>query len=407
MKKSIACLVLVSLFIFPTLVFAKGPDKVTICHYPPDNPSNFHTIRVSANALQSHLSHGDEEGECPARCIDASDCDDGLFCTINDCSAIGGCDHPPIDCDDSNECTEDSCNEDIDACQYQPLYGETCDDGNECTENDLCQPESGDDVMCMGTVIEGCCFADSDCDDGDECTDDICGPEDGCANIPIEDPEHHCNTNTVFLTNNGYTGNLQQAAFNLTGQSCTGVACGDIICSYLAASAGLQGSYIAWLATSEDDPATTGVELDDTPKARLLESAQPYVRTDGFRIADNWVDLTDGTLQNNLVVDQNGDCVNSDADCRPGGPDTGCVINDCIPYSSVRVWTNVSPTGGLDSEDWDCTSWTTGMSDEYYYPFASGGEAYLPPGDPTYVDCWTDCGYIECGGDGHLYCFEQ
>lgn len=39
--------------------------KVEICHVPPDNPDNAHTIRIgSADALADHLAHGDSEGPC-------------------------------------------------------------------------------------------------------------------------------------------------------------------------------------------------------------------------------------------------------------------------------------------------------------------------------------------------------
>lgn len=39
-------------------------DKATICHIPPGNPDNAHTIVVGAAALAAHLGHGDFEGEC-------------------------------------------------------------------------------------------------------------------------------------------------------------------------------------------------------------------------------------------------------------------------------------------------------------------------------------------------------
>jgi hypothetical protein len=39
-------------------------DKVTICHIPPGNPDNAHTIRVSDNAVDAHLDHGDTLGKC-------------------------------------------------------------------------------------------------------------------------------------------------------------------------------------------------------------------------------------------------------------------------------------------------------------------------------------------------------
>jgi hypothetical protein len=40
--------------------------KVAVCHMPPGNPDNAHTIRVGASALTAHLKHGDTIGECPA-----------------------------------------------------------------------------------------------------------------------------------------------------------------------------------------------------------------------------------------------------------------------------------------------------------------------------------------------------
>jgi hypothetical protein len=41
-----------------------GDGKVTICHRPPGNPSNAHTISVSVNAVPAHLGHGDICGPC-------------------------------------------------------------------------------------------------------------------------------------------------------------------------------------------------------------------------------------------------------------------------------------------------------------------------------------------------------
>ena len=34
-------------------------EKVDVCHVPPDNPANAHTINVSPNAVPDHLAHGD------------------------------------------------------------------------------------------------------------------------------------------------------------------------------------------------------------------------------------------------------------------------------------------------------------------------------------------------------------
>lgn len=41
-------------------------EKYTVCHRPPGNPDNAHTIHVgSKSALEAHLAHGDERGPCP------------------------------------------------------------------------------------------------------------------------------------------------------------------------------------------------------------------------------------------------------------------------------------------------------------------------------------------------------
>ncbi|MBI4142213.1 hypothetical protein HY484_04770, partial [Candidatus Woesearchaeota archaeon] len=43
---------------------AAESDKITICHVPPGNPENTHTITISKSALETHLAHGDSVGEC-------------------------------------------------------------------------------------------------------------------------------------------------------------------------------------------------------------------------------------------------------------------------------------------------------------------------------------------------------
>lgn len=50
-------------------------NKIEICHIPPGNPSNAHTICVSPNALDVHLAHGDYEGPCDILELDSSDTD--------------------------------------------------------------------------------------------------------------------------------------------------------------------------------------------------------------------------------------------------------------------------------------------------------------------------------------------
>jgi len=41
-------------------------SKVTICHYPPGNSENRHTIVIGQPAVPAHLAHGDTLGPCPS-----------------------------------------------------------------------------------------------------------------------------------------------------------------------------------------------------------------------------------------------------------------------------------------------------------------------------------------------------
>lgn len=38
--------------------------KTVICHVPPGNPANQHTLSVGSSAVDAHLGHGDYTGEC-------------------------------------------------------------------------------------------------------------------------------------------------------------------------------------------------------------------------------------------------------------------------------------------------------------------------------------------------------
>jgi hypothetical protein len=67
----------------PVAPAAAAPEpKVQICHIPPGNPNNWHTIAISENALQTHITkHGDFIGPCGEFCEIL--CDDGNACTVD------------------------------------------------------------------------------------------------------------------------------------------------------------------------------------------------------------------------------------------------------------------------------------------------------------------------------------
>ncbi len=96
----------------------------------------------------------------------AAPCDDGSACSLNDACLAGACvgGSAPV-CDDSNGCTDDSCDPKK-GCVSLPSKA-TCDDGDGCTGADAC---SGG--KCVGGNSTCQCQTDTDCvafEDGDLC----------------------------------------------------------------------------------------------------------------------------------------------------------------------------------------------------------------------------------------------
>lgn len=51
-------------YIHPSWKCGNNNKKVKLCHVPPGNPANAHTICISPSAVQAHLNHGDYLGDC-------------------------------------------------------------------------------------------------------------------------------------------------------------------------------------------------------------------------------------------------------------------------------------------------------------------------------------------------------
>ncbi len=142
---------------------AAQAGKQPICHFPPGNEANFHTIWVSDSAVAKHVEkHLDLEGTCLENCEII--CDDEDFCTQDVESDPDQCiclaePRPEVNCDDSNPCTADSCSSAVGACVYDTaiLNGEPCDDGDPDTDDDVCT-----DGVCAGTSGPDCpCLVDT------------------------------------------------------------------------------------------------------------------------------------------------------------------------------------------------------------------------------------------------------
>lgn len=200
-------------------------------------------------------------------------------------------------------------------------------------------------------------------DTGEECDDNNIVNYDGCS--PSCQKE-----NIVFLTSGKYDGNLG----GLTGA--------DAKCQAEAATAGLTGTYKAWLSTSANSASS-----------RLTHSTEPYYLTTGTIVANSWSDLTqDGVINAPIDKDAKGDVA-----CFP-------LPND---FGSIAVWTATNFDGGwigIVIGGADCNSWTTTS--------ASGKINTAIGWFGTCVDYqngwWTNRGMtMSCSGKYRLYCFSQ
>ena len=160
------------------------------------------------------------------------------------------------------------------------------------------------------------------------------------------------NCKYAFTTSQSYAGN----GFG-------GLAGVDSKCQIAANSAGIGGTYKAWISGSSVSAS-----------ARLAHSGEPYRRTDGFIVANNWTDLTDGILIRSMDRDE--------------------FAAPSPPY----VWTGTRADGSADGF-LHCDNWATISSlDAGTYGVAGSLSSY-----------WTAFDYRDSCPSQYLglYCFQQ
>lgn len=119
------------------------PGAATVCN--DDNPCTSDSCNT-------------ETGKCVFTTLeDGSGCDDGSKCTTFDKCVDGKCKLNPVNCDDENPCTVDSCDPATGFCTSVKLDAVPCEDGNDCT---------GPDVCAMGQCIVGKKLTGTLCDNG-------------------------------------------------------------------------------------------------------------------------------------------------------------------------------------------------------------------------------------------------
>jgi hypothetical protein len=156
----------------------------------------------------------------------------------------------------------------------------------------------------------------------------------------------------VFVTQDTYDGNFGDQAG------------GDTDCTNAAALAGLSGTWTAWLGKGSCGAC-------DDPVDRIIDGE--YQLLDGTVVANNKADLTDGTLDHAIDMDEDGNG-------QAGG----------------TVWTGADADGTGTSGPGTCTVWTT-----------NSDQILAQTGSTSATDEeWSDTGGGNpCDRLNRLYCF--
>jgi hypothetical protein len=162
-------------------------------------------------------------------------CDDGLFCTVSDQCSSGVCVGTTRDCSDGNECTNDTCNEDLDQCQHSnKLEGTLCGLARDCP-SDACvgpkayfYPDDGHDTCNgQGVCVEySCALQNSYCTDNNT-LDGINSLECGAYCDQKEDCSNECDGNKWYSTYNCTDSCSCQASDPICSKGKCGAECDD------------------------------------------------------------------------------------------------------------------------------------------------------------------------------------
>lgn len=155
----------------------------------------------------------------------------------------------------------------------------------------------------------------------------------------------------IFVTSTTYNGNLG------------GFSGADAKCAARATAAGLSGTWKPWLS----DDLTSATD-------RLNHNSAPYLNMRGEKVADNWADLTDGSLDMAIRYNENNVAVNGQA------------------------WTG-SFSNGNKYFSQDCSRWTSQTG--------GGSDAGVAGLVTNTSSIWSLLGSNSCGTFLPLYCFEQ
>ena len=150
------------------------------------------------------------------------------------------------------------------------------------------------------------------------------------------------------------------------GGAIGGIAGADTRCNNAATTAGLPGTYMAWLATGD---------ADDPDSRFTTKATVPYRMVNNALVANNWTDLTDGLLSAGILL----------------------LANGTSQFSSSTA-TNVATDGTAKFNGTNnCAGWMSNGT-------AINGHAGLVGSNSTQ---WTDHSVNACNLPLTLICFQQ
>lgn len=293
----------------------------------------------------AEADQGFDAGLAPlgASCADGAACDSG-FCADGVC-CNAACDGACEQCGPGGACFIAGGTSGLVECR--PSAGvcdvaEFCDGTTpECPADELvvggsvCAP-----FVCSGTAptCPTTCSSQSECGAGTLCVGGSC-----------------IDARIVFVSSVAVNGNLG------------GVEGADLFCQALASGAGLPGTFHAWVSLTTNHASS-----------RITHATVPYVvLVDGMPgnvVADDWTDLTDGTLDAPIVRTETGQLVTQD-----------------------YAWTNTVAAGDAPHDLFTCAGWTS----------SDGGENGIV-GSTTSADVsWAFSIYRGCDALHSVYCVQD
>jgi hypothetical protein len=238
-----------------------------------------------------------------------------------------------------------------------------------CSATGIWQPAQPCEGSCENGACVGCNEGATRCASHEGQQTCAAGQWTAAADCTFVCADDSCSMNTrhVFVTSQTFL-----------GSDIGGLTGADDICRQLAVNAGLSSSYAAWLSDSTGSPAS-----------RFPEDAGPYVLVDGTIVANNWTDLTSGTLRHAIDMTETG---------GPPPATTACA------GAPGAVWTDTTPQGALENVGSTCGDW------------ADPTGAMAVWGSTSFMEKWSDgCFDVSNGGvaapcgteRAALFCFEQ